>query len=378
MNERIGSTNPNHVIPLPPHGAALEPDPNFIEWAYQCSENIGTTIDHFLIRNELVTAEHLYQILASILNVPFTTAILPIADHLDGEILIRAEICQLSSKGEKPIFAIAPSGEKFVASLFAASLGTLQFNEGNVLITTPQNFVESVRRHNGHAIAQRAVNKMKRNAPHLSVYQKGNHISVLILLFFSIFLFLSILFPSIWHLSVFLLTLFPGIPSIVLKAAAVRKLSNASSTNLTLVDQDLPNYTILVPLYREKKIISKLIERLKKIDYPKAKLEIKILVEMDDIETRLALIMEELPAIFDIIVCPLMNPRTKPRALNVGLAYAKGDYIVIYDAEDEPDPDQLKKAATCFYHGGKRLGCVQARLAIDNMDDGWISRMFAL
>jgi len=378
MNERIGSTNPNHAIPLPPKSAAMEQHPNFIEWAYQCSENVGTTIDHFLIRNGLVSAEHLYQILASILNVPFTTAMLPIADHLDGEILIRAEICQLSSKGEKPRFAMAPSGKKFVALLFAASLGTLQFNVGNVLMTTPQNFVQSVRRHNGHAIAQRAVNKMRKVAPHLSAHQKGMNVSACLSLFFAFFLFLSVMSPSIWHSSVFLLTLFPGIPSIVLKAAAVRRMSNRSPRNLTLVDQDLPNYTILVPLYREKKIISKLIERLKKIDYPKAKLEIKILVEMDDIETRLALIMEELPAIFDIIVCPLMNPRTKPRALNVGLAYAKGDYIVIYDAEDEPDPDQLKKAATCFYHGGKRLGCVQGRLAIDNMADGWISRMFAL
>ncbi len=253
MNERIRSTNQIFSIPPPPHTAALEQHPNFIEWAYHCADNIGTTIDQFLIRNELVTAEDLYQTLASILNVPFTTAILPIADHLDGEILIRAETCQLSCKGEKPIFAIAPSGQKFTALLFAASLGTLQLNEGNVLITTPQNFVESVRRHNGHAIAQRAVNKMKRHAPHLSAHQKGMNVSACLSLFFAFFLFLSVLSPSIWHSSVFLLTLFPGIPSIVLKAAAVRRLSNRSPRNLTLVDQDLPNFTILVPLYREKK-----------------------------------------------------------------------------------------------------------------------------
>jgi len=73
------------------------------------------------------------------------------------------------------------------------------------------------------------------------------------------------------------------------------------SSGILLIDQHLPSYTILVPLFREQKIILLLIERLNRIDYPKAKLEIKILVEMDDIETRLALMMQDLPSILILL-----------------------------------------------------------------------------
>ena len=135
---------------------------------------------------------------------------------------------------------------------------------------------------------------------------------------------------------------------------------------------------MLVPIYREARIVPALMERLKRLDYPRAKLDIKIIVEIDDLQTQNALARETLPPFFDIIVCPSGIPRTKPRALNIGLAYAKGDYIVVYDAEDEPDPDQLRKAAATFASGDRKLGCVQARLAIDNAADGWIARMFAL
>ena len=378
MTERIDNTTWRPTGPHVPPEDAREQRATFIEWALQCAESGGTTIDQFLIRNELISAEDLYRTLANILSVPFTAKILPIAHNLDGDLLIKAETCPLLNNGDRLSFAIAPTGQKFVALLFAACHGSIHLNEGNVVITTPQNFIESVRMTYGRVIAQNAVEKMQIRAPYLSAYQNGMMKSATILLSLSSLFIFSFLVPTFWHSLIFLFTLFPGIPSILLKAEALKHSSPIPPSHLTLIDQDLPSYTILVPLYRERKIISKLISRLKRIDYPKAKLEIKILVELDDVETRLALLIEELPAIFEIVVCPMMNPRTKPRALNIGLAYARGDYIVVYDAEDEPDPDQLRKAVHCFHQGGKRIGCVQGRLAIDNSADSWISRMFAL
>ena len=50
----------------------------------------------------------------------------------------------------------------------------------------------------------------------------------------------------------------------------------------------------------------------------------------------------------------------------------------MYDAEDEPEPDQLRKAAAAFAALPARIGCLQARLAIDNYRDGWLARMFAI
>lgn len=369
-------------LKTPPYRLAFpireEQEAPFIEWAFRCAEEGGTTIDHFLIRNELISAELLYESLASILHVAFTTDMLPVAPSFDGLTLLKAEACLLDDVAQRPYFVIAPTGKNFTALLFAASIGALSLTGENVVLTTPHNFIRSIRSRYGKGIAEKAVNAIKTQAPYLSAYPSGKNRITALSITLLLFLCLSFALPQFCYMLIFALTLFPGLPSIILKAMALRNSKQIKSSYLLLIDQNLPSYTILVPLFREQKIIPLLIERLNRIDYPKAKLEIKILVEMDDIETRLALMMQELPSIFDIIVCPLMSPRTKPRALNIGLAYAKGDYIVVYDAEDEPDADQLKKVATFFDHADRKMGCVQCRLAIDNMADAWISRMFAL
>ncbi len=143
-------------------------------------------------------------------------------------------------------------------------------------------------------------------------------------------------------------------------------------------DELLPVYTVLVPLYREASCIRGLIRALDALDYPQAKLDIKILVETNDSETRAALQARHMPNHFEVLVVPDGAPRTKPRALNAGLAAARGSLLAVYDAEDRPDPSQLRIAANAFIRGGPRLACAQARLAIDNIKDGWLTRVFAL
>jgi cellulose synthase/poly-beta-1,6-N-acetylglucosamine synthase-like glycosyltransferase len=112
-------------------------------------------------------------------------------------------------------------------------------------------------------------------------------------------------------------------------------------------------------------------------DYPRAKLDIKLVVERRDGETLAAIASLGLPARYDVIVAPPGKPSTKPRALNVALPAVRGDFVVVYDAEDEPDPDQLRLAAAHFV-GDPGLDCLQARLTIDNIQDSWISKMFAI
>lgn len=101
-------------------------------------------------------------------------------------------------------------------------------------------------------------------------------------------------------------------------------------------------------------------------------------MEADDRDTRAALERERLPERFEILMAPPGVPRTKPRALNVALRFAVGRYLVVYDAEDEPDPDQLRQAVARFEADDPDLGCLQGRLAIDNARDGWLSGLFAL
>lgn len=138
-----------------------------------------------------------------------------------------------------------------------------------------------------------------------------------------------------------------------------------------------PGYTVLVPLYREANVVPELVASLAQLDYPMESLQVLFLVESDDRETLNALRGERLSSAMDILVVPDGYPRTKPRALSYGLAEATGDYITIFDAEDRPEPDQLKKAAVMFAQTPETVACLQARLTIDNANDGFLSRQFA-
>lgn len=141
-------------------------------------------------------------------------------------------------------------------------------------------------------------------------------------------------------------------------------------------DSKLPTYTLLVPLYQEADIVEDLIRHLGGLDYPTAKLQVLIVLEADDRASRAAIDREKLPPHFETIVVPPVGPRTKPKALTYALAFARGDIVVVFDAEDRPEPDQLRKAAAAFRERPD-LGCVQARLIPDNRGT-WLARMFTI
>ncbi len=143
-------------------------------------------------------------------------------------------------------------------------------------------------------------------------------------------------------------------------------------------DFDLPRYTILVPVYREANIIGDLMANLGALDYPAEKLEILVLLESDDEETIAAARAARPPETVRLVVVPDAQPKTKPKACNVGLFLATGDHLVIYDAEDRPEPDQLRKAVAAFRRAGPRTACVQARLFYWNASHNLLTRMFGL
>ena len=141
-------------------------------------------------------------------------------------------------------------------------------------------------------------------------------------------------------------------------------------------DHELPMYTVLVPVYREAGVVGDLIANLGALDYPAEKLEILLLLEENDHETIAAAWAADPPETISFLIVPPGAPQTKPKACNVGLFLARGEHLVIYDAEDRPDPDQLRKAVVAFRRGGDRLVCVQAALNYWNAGDNWLTRMF--
>lgn len=141
-------------------------------------------------------------------------------------------------------------------------------------------------------------------------------------------------------------------------------------------DRDLPVYSVLVPLYREAAVVPHLVAALQALDFPPEKLDIKLVVEVDDSQTRAAIAQAALPPHMEEIAVPAIGPRTKPKALDLALAFTRGSYVCIYDAEDHPEPDQLRRALASF-RSGPGVGCVQARLRADNGAESWISGQFA-
>lgn len=148
------------------------------------------------------------------------------------------------------------------------------------------------------------------------------------------------------------------------------------TTRLIGIDSNLPNYTILVALYRESRVLPQLVGSISNLSYPKDKLQVLLLLEEEDEETWTALSYINLPAYFEIISVPPGGPKSKPNALNFGLARANGKYLVVYDAEDIPDSDQLLKSVATFRGARPDVVCLQARLAFRNGTSSWVTRFY--
>lgn len=142
--------------------------------------------------------------------------------------------------------------------------------------------------------------------------------------------------------------------------------------------ETLPVVSILVPLLREPDIAPRLVRRLGALDWPRDRLDVLLVVEADDSLTLEALARCRLPGWMRVVAVPEAPLRTKPRALNYALNFARGEIVGVYDAEDAPARGQLRAVAAAFAAGGPRLACVQGVLDYYNPDTNWMARCFTI
>ena len=140
--------------------------------------------------------------------------------------------------------------------------------------------------------------------------------------------------------------------------------------------REWPVFSILVPMYREPETLPQILKALRELDYPADRKDVQFLLEADDEPTLKAAAALTMPPGFRVTRIPPSFPRTKPKACNIGLAYAKGDYLVIYDAEDIPEKDQLKKAVLAFERSPENVVCVQSRLNFYNATQNLLANWF--
>ena len=140
----------------------------------------------------------------------------------------------------------------------------------------------------------------------------------------------------------------------------------------------LPTVSIMVPLFKEREVASRLITRLKRLNYPKELLDICLVVEADDDTTRDTLRRTHLPHWVRVTEVPAGTVRTKPRAMNYALDFCRGSIIGVYDAEDAPHPDQIHQIVRRFHERGPQVACLQGLLDFYNPRTNWLSRCFTV
>lgn len=165
------------------------------------------------------------------------------------------------------------------------------------------------------------------------------------------------------------------IPALLRLAAAISRPPQPPPVPL-LGDSDLPVYTVLVPLRDEAHMVGQLAEALRRIDYPPEKLDVLFVVETRSLATVTAVQQELADPRFELVLVPDAMPRTKPKALNYAMPLVRGEHLVVYDAEDIPEPRQLRLAASTFA-AYPELVCLQAELVIDNASEGPLAALFA-
>ena len=287
----------------------------------------------------------------------------------------------LAAEGED---VIALNGQMFSIQTLMALSEKLGEKRKRLKLVTRQELIDSVSRCHGRVLVGRAVAGLMKARPDWSaktglvlwqVYF-GAIASGLVMGALAFAPRETLVLSSI-GLSVFFLL------AIALRFAAIVSLAfpsrgKSETAPPLLSDADLPRYTVFVPLFKEVEILPHLARALRGLDYPPAKLDIKIVLESVDTATIDAASKLDFPGNVDLIVVPDRQPRTKPKALNYALQFATGELAVIYDAEDRPEPDQLRKAATMFHHASADLACVQARLDYFNTTENWLSRQFTI
>jgi glycosyltransferase XagB len=165
---------------------------------------------------------------------------------------------------------------------------------------------------------------------------------------------------------------------VILAVASYLPPSGGRGARLPEVDDpDLPVFTILLPNVKEKRhVLRALLESMAGLQYPKDKLQVLLLVEHWDVATQQLFGLVDgapederlpLPPYASVVLSIPGAPGTKPSACDFGLFHARGEYTVIFDSEDSPDPQMLLKAVRDFKNAPPRVACLQARLQFWNI-----------
>ncbi len=285
-------------------------------------------------------------------------------EHLGGARTLRQRVL-----GKDVVFC-APAFERVIALAAAKHLA------GHVRFAPPAAIEAGLARAASAQLMDNARQRMTQLWPEASA---AVSLPLVVRLDFSIVM-LAVLFAAA-GVGSFVHPLFGGVLSVLLMLPGLVRLVAAwpvrqPAEPRSLADSELPFYTVLIPLRDETAMVPLLARAMAALDYPPEKLDIKFVVESKS-PTTIAAVERLLPdPRFRLVEVPAGPPATKPKALDYALPLARGEFLVVYDAEDVPDPDQLRKAASRFA-ADPTLACLQAELVPENARENVLTALFA-
>jgi cellulose synthase/poly-beta-1,6-N-acetylglucosamine synthase-like glycosyltransferase len=354
--------------------------------ALQLQKKWGSRLGEILIAKGYISAFKFYQVLADVNSRAFVNLM---KDRPDEKLLsaedieIYSELLVLPWKkiGEVTYVATANPSEKVLE--FARS----RFGEKvDFVVTSKFDILWELQINMGQVYSDNAVYQLAKKNPENSAqrvfatWQLFSGVVIFALILTSLTLWpLNTVIALNFLVALFLFLVF-GMRSILAWVGSRRGIDvKVGDYQLSkLEDKDLPVYSILVPMYKEAAVLPHIAQSLRNMDYPLSKLDIKLILEEDDEETIAVARSLGLESTFEIIIVPPSWPKTKPKACNYALNFCRGEYVTIYDAEDRPEPDQLKKIAVAFSSLPEDVVCLQARLNYFNNNENWLTRQFTL
>ncbi len=354
-----------------------------VKLAVRAAEN-GTDFQTELLASDLVSERELFLAIAGVLGVGFVEEIDP------NRLIVKPEDCMMLLRTRSKHLQVWMVDRDGISHPVIAPLGmslgalkaVLQRRPGVaplLRITTPLALRRAILAKTRDTLAREAKNRLNDELPGYSarIVTSGGQGSILGIVLCLLVLGLLAAPAGVFIAAhVFFGLFFAACIGLRFAAATVSPAQPLPALERLPRDR-LPFYSVLVALHREAEVIPQLLAALERIDWPRSKLEIKLVCEADDRATLDAIARHRLPHYYEVVEVPPGLPRTKPKALCYAVPLTKGEFLVLYDAEDRPHPLQLLEAWHRFAQGGDKLACLQAPLKISNADAGLIARLFA-
>jgi cellulose synthase/poly-beta-1,6-N-acetylglucosamine synthase-like glycosyltransferase len=343
----------------------------------------GTTFKAELLLDGLIGEEKLYRALAAEAGLPFLATI-------DPELLVvRNEDCLAELKRNDLRVLARLSGIANAATLVMAPqerdlarfLMLKHENErvrSRICVTTPTALRAALMRRAQDELTRQATNGLFESAPKYSAKLTLSGWQAFFIGAISVAVPLLAWFNPLWaFLALHVAGIFFFFCCSGARFLAARNRVDRTNLPAATRRRERPVYSVLVALYREAEVVPRLLVALSRLQWPRHRLEIKLVCEADDRETLEAIRAHKLRACVEIIEVPASLPRTKPKALRYALPLTRGEFVALYDAEDQPHPLQLEEAWQRFCARGDELACVQAPLDITNGKSSTLAGLFA-